>query len=109
MSDQKAHIIVENLKAGAMLFLERTGRNSERTWQDIEDFLDEIEPDIHELLIESMAGSIVALESLELFADATIARATRLTLELAEVERIALVAFIVACVRAAPGMALTAG
>ena len=93
--------ILDSLRSGVQFFLDRTGHNAQDISDGMNQFLEDAKPDIYELLIEAASGHPVADESLELFGDAAVARAARLSLAFSDQERAAIGAILVAGLKTA--------
>ena len=106
MSEIQREKLIESIGSSLQLFLRLTRRNGRELELEVERFLAEIKPDVYELLVEAAAGRPVAAQSVELFADATVARAARASLAFTHAERAALAAIVAAAVRGALTAAL---
>jgi hypothetical protein len=96
--------IVDNIRQSIAFFLNRSGDNSKEALQGMDAFLEQIKPDLYELLAEAAAGRASAGEAVDLFADAAVARVTRLALEFTEQEKLAMASIAAASVRAVLGI-----
>jgi hypothetical protein len=100
--------MIDSLRSGVNFFLDRTNQNSQAVKAGLDAFWEQVKPDIYQLLIEAAAGQPVASESLELFADAAAARASRLGLEFAAAEQAALGAVVMTGLKTAISLAVVA-
>jgi hypothetical protein len=100
--------VVANLKQSVAFFLDKAGRDAQAAEQQIDQFLDQIKPDLYQLLVETAAGQPGTADAVELFADATVSRAARLALDFTVQEKLAIASVIAAGVRAVIGVALAA-
>ncbi len=100
--------VMDGLKTGVQFLLDRTGQNAAEVQAGLTEFWSQVQPDVDQLMADAASGQSAAAESLELLADAAVARATRLSLAFTSQERAALGAVLMTGLKTAVGLAAAA-